>query len=99
MNSETEAYFAASHARRHEARSMQYRTVATKDWKPEASHCHSNVNHRISLNPNLGAVCGWMVIGEDADGCCRFQAHSVIDDAGELYDITLPDELRRPVRY
>jgi len=71
---------------------MQQRTVATDDWKPERSHCHSNVNYWVTLNPHLRAIRGWIVIGEDADGRCRFQAHSVIEDTGELYDITLPNQ-------
>lgn len=33
-----------------------------------------------------------MIISEDANGRCWFEAHSVIEDQGELFEITLPDQ-------
>ena len=33
-----------------------------------------------------------MILSEDASGRCWYEAHSVIEDADELYDITLRDQ-------
>jgi hypothetical protein len=41
---------------------------------------------------NLKAVRGWIIGDEDMNGRRLFEAHSVIEDAGELHDITLPDQ-------
>lgn len=83
------AYLKALYERRHTASPMKYRCVQTEDWKPERSRCHPNVDYWVSLHPDLNPVRGWMISSEDGDGRCLFVAHSVVGDAGELYDITL----------
>jgi hypothetical protein len=91
-NINMEGYFAGLHARRYRGEWMLHRKVSGDDWSPEASKCHENVNHWVSLNPELKAIRGWMIVSEDESGRCRYEAHSVIEDAGRLYDITLRDQ-------
>jgi hypothetical protein len=87
-----DAYFAALHARRYMGEWMLHRKVSRDGWSPKASQCHENVNHWVSLNPALKAVRGWMIVSENESGRCRYEAHSVIEDVGRLYDITLRDQ-------
>jgi hypothetical protein len=91
-NIDMEGYFAALHARRYRGEWMLHRKVSRDGWSPVTAGCHENVNHWVSLNPELKAVCGWMIVSEDESGQCRYEAHSVIEDAGRLYDITLRDQ-------
>ncbi len=71
---------------------MTYRKASSPDWSPKPNCCHENVNHYVKLNPHCTAIRGWMIMSEDADGQCLYAAHSVVEDAGKLYDITLKDQ-------
>ena len=84
-----EDYFAALYSRRSTARPMKHRAVATAEWSPKRNQCHKNVDYCVSLYPHLKAIRGWMIVPEDECGRCWLDAHSVIEDEGELYDITL----------
>ena len=64
----------------------------TEDWTPTRACCHANVDFRVKRNPHLRPVRGWMTVSQDESGRGIFAAHSVIDDGGELYDITLSDQ-------
>lgn len=88
-----EDYFASLHSRLHEAEHMQRRRVEFEGWKPEPAKCHENVDFWVSLNPNMKAVHGWMVISRYPDGRCIYNAHSVIEEDGALYDITLREDV------
>ncbi|HEX4020420.1 MAG TPA: hypothetical protein VHX63_04685 [Acidobacteriaceae bacterium] len=87
-----EDYFASLHSRLHEAEHMQRRKVESEGWKPEPAKCHENVDFWVSLNPNIKAVRGWMVLPMGIDGQCMYDAHSVIEEDGVLYDITLRED-------
>jgi len=87
-----ETYFQSLYARRHSAARIRHRSVSIGDWVPERNRCHANVDHFVKLNQCSKAVRGWMIISEDANGRCWFEAHSVIEEQGELLDITLPDQ-------
>lgn len=71
---------------------MLCRKVSIGDWTPKPNECHANVNALCARDPQLKAIHGWMIVSEDDTGRCLFEAHSVIEDAGELYDITLQDQ-------
>jgi hypothetical protein len=47
-----------------------------------------NVDGWIATNPESKAVCGWLFWPPDETGRCTFMAHSVVDESGELVDIT-----------
>ena len=66
--------------------------VSHDGWSPEASKCHENVDYWVKLNPHLKAVRGWMIVTEDESGRCIYEAHSVVEADGKLYDITLPNQ-------
>ena len=100
MCSEHEGYFAELYARRGTAKPMQHRKVVIDGSIPERGDCHENVKSLIRSNPRLKVVHGWMIVSEDESGSCLLDAHSVIEDAGELYDITLPDQSAcDPIRF
>ncbi len=71
---------------------MTHRKVSFPDWSPERARCHDNVDNYVKLKLHCTAIRGWMIISEDADGQCLYEAHSVVEDAGKLYDITLKDQ-------
>jgi hypothetical protein len=87
-----ETYFRWIHERRRTAKPLKHRDVRAESFEAPRSKCHANVDRFVSLNANLNPVRGWMFITEDDAGHCRFEAHSVIEDNGELYDITLADQ-------
>ena len=99
MNSFIGSYFAALHSRRHTAVSMHHRSVATDSWKPKPSQCHANVDCWVGLNPPLRAVRGWMIVSEDQTGRCCFDAHSVVGDGDEFFDITLVEAACAYIRF
>jgi hypothetical protein len=92
MNPSIESYFAALHARLPTALPMRHRKVVTHSWKPNRSECHANVDYWADHNPPLRIVRGWMIVSEDQSGRCQFEAHSVIGDGQDFFDITLQDE-------
>jgi hypothetical protein len=96
---EPKEYFAALHARRHGALPIRHRDVSVPGWSPQQNKCHDNVDFWVKLNPHLRPVRGWMVLSEDASGHCLYEAHSIIEDNGELYDISIPGLLCHGIRF
>jgi hypothetical protein len=47
----------------------------------------------VSHNPSVKPLRGWMVTRTDEAGRCLYEAHSVIEDDGVLYDITLREDV------
>lgn len=92
MTHDLESYFSALHSRRDTARPMKHRAVSTPEWTPAPAKCHANVNRLVSSDPRLTAVRGWIIISESESGACYYAAHSVIEEGGELIDITLADQ-------
>jgi hypothetical protein len=92
MKPDIEQYFAALHARRHTARKLRYRSVAESDWTPQPAQCHANVDHMVRSHPALKAVRGWLIRATDGNEGRNYAAHSVIEDHGELFDITLQSQ-------
>ena len=74
---------------------VPYRVVSSADWKPEASHCHANVDRWVKENPGHTAVRGWAT--EWTDGGTKFflAHHSVVrGEDGRMFDITPLDNQR-----
>jgi hypothetical protein len=92
MRTDVDNYFASLHSRRHAGKKMEHRKVSIRDWSPVPGQCHANVDFWVNHHPQLKAIRGWMIISEDDLGHCWFEAHSVIEEAGQFYDITLQDQ-------
>jgi hypothetical protein len=91
--SEVESYFSSLQSRLHQAEHMTRRKVGFEGWSPEPAKCHENVDYWISHNPTLRPVRGWMLSQEVVSGRCLYEAHSVIEEDGVLYDITLREDV------
>lgn len=92
MPPDLQSYFASLHERRKQAKPLRHRNASTEDWTSKRACCHANVAFVVGQCPRLKPVRGWIIVSEDASGRCRFAAHSVIDDGGQLYDVTLSDQ-------
>jgi hypothetical protein len=47
----------------------------------------------VSHNPSVKPLRGWMVTRTDEAGRCLYEAHSVIEGDGVLYEITLREDV------
>ena len=81
-------YFRCLHARLDEAIKVSFRAVRFANWKPELNKCHDNVDYWIKHHAGAGPVRGWVFWPPDGEGRCTFMAHSIVDERGELVDIT-----------
>lgn len=88
MTPELERYFAALHARSHTARKLGYCAVSNPNWTPQPNHCHENVDYWVKAHPEAKAVRGWLIRATDGMGGYNYAAHSVIEEGGELFEIT-----------
>jgi len=84
-------YFGELAEREGEAASIPFREVALDEWKPQKNDCHRNVDRWVQAHPESRAVRGW-VFWKPTEGRYTFMAHSVIETAGKLQDITPIDE-------
>jgi hypothetical protein len=80
-------YFRRLYERLPEAVRIPSRQVHLDDWKPAPNKCHENVNHWVRLNPECAAVRGWIFWLPHETERCRFIAHSVAEEQGDLIDI------------
>ncbi len=85
-------YFRELLERESEATKVPYRSVAAHEWNPEKNDCHHNVDYWVTRHSELRAVSGWLFWGPGGDGRYNLMAHSVVDEAGALVDITPIDE-------
>ena len=85
-------YFKRLYERRIEAVKVQFREVRFKGWQPVPNKCHDNVDHWVNCHTQSKAVRGWIFWPPDETGRCTFMAHSVVEENGELIDITPIDE-------
>lgn len=83
-----EEYFASLFARLGEAKAAAFREVKMPGWEPKLSDCHRNVDFFVERNLGHLAVHGWLTWGPDATGRCLFIAHTLVEQDGELVDIT-----------
>lgn len=71
---------------------MRRRSLQIGDWRPKQHECHQNADYVHRHFPQLSSVRGWLISSENEFGQCLLDAHSAIEDAGTLYDITLADQ-------
>jgi hypothetical protein len=69
---------------------IPYRVVSPKEWHPEPTKCHDNVDRWVKEHPRHKAVHGWVTAGSKS----LLTLHSVVKgEDGRLFDITpLTDE-------
>jgi hypothetical protein len=91
---EVESYFASLSSRIGEAVEMPFE--GTPGFEPRATYCHDNANDWAARDANRKAVRGWYILLLGS-GSYMFIAHSVIEEAGRLYDITPSDP--RPTKF
>jgi hypothetical protein len=86
--SEMDCYLQSLGARIGEQVEVPFKPVSAGDWKPRPRFCHENVDYWVASQSGREAVRGWLVDG--TDGCDGFLvvAHSVVNEGGDLYDIT-----------
>lgn len=84
------------------AKNVRFKKVALDDWAPEVGKCHDNVKKWVETIPGQKPVIGWVAYMDcllpDLSIGRQLTTHSVVlNDKGELYDITpLADERQRP---
>ena len=87
-----DSYFRELLERESEATKVPFRAVSHGDFEPKKNDCHNNVDYWVTHYPEVKAVRGWLFWGPGADGRYNIMAHSVVDEAGVLVDITPIDE-------
>lgn len=70
----------------------------SKSFTALPHECHGNVDRWAAAHPESEVVRGWLVYAYtlSAFPMVRFQAHSVLEEKGQLVDITPSDAGRRP---
>lgn len=87
-----ETYFRQLLEREGAAVAIPYCAVRHTDWEPAKNACHGNVDYWVTRHPGAKPVRGWLFWGPGEDGRYNIMAHSVVDEAGTLVDITPIDE-------
>jgi len=70
---------------------VSFVSVSDVGWVPSARACHANADRWASLKPARKVVRGWLIGATDGAGGYLFIAHSVVEECGELHDITPAD--------
>jgi hypothetical protein len=83
-----QTYFDSLYSRIHTAAQISFREVTSEEWQPKQSDCYHNADRWVGGNNARQRIRGWLTWGIDGLGSCMFVAHSVIGEAGTLYDIT-----------
>jgi hypothetical protein len=81
-------YFQQIRERVNSAVTVPFREVQLNGGEPRLNDCHRNVDCWIKNHPEAKAVRGWLFWPQNGAGQCTFMAHSVVDENGELVDIT-----------
>jgi hypothetical protein len=87
-----DSYFRELIGREADSRTVPFRVVSHGAWSPKKNDCHNNVDYWVMNQPEARAVRGWLFWGPGADGRYNIMAHSVVDEAEGLLDITPIDE-------
>jgi hypothetical protein len=97
MAPETVRYF-TSLCERAAASAVRVSFCAVRDgkWEPKSKECHDNADYWECVRPGARAVRGWLIGGADLAGGYIFVAHSVVEEDGELFDIT-PHDVPSPI--
>jgi hypothetical protein len=81
-------YFRGLYERVDTAVQVPFRDVALDGGEPKLNSCHDNVNCWLKSHSETRAVRRWLFWKPDETGRCTFMAHSVLDENGQLVDIT-----------
>jgi hypothetical protein len=87
-----DSYFSELLERESDAERVPFRAVRRGDWLPKKNDCHNNADYWAIHYPEIKAVRGWLFWGPGDDDRYNIMAHSVVDEAGVLVDITPIDE-------
>jgi len=83
--------------RRHGAVELFWADCGNDEWAPQENNCHKNVTELCSLNKELKPIRGWLYFHVQDINMVRFVAHSVVKAPdGKYYDITPPNDVKRP---
>lgn len=88
-------YFRQLYDRLGTALKVPFREVSFGEWKPAPNKCHDNVDYWVRHHPGCRAVRGWIFWPAGGEGRNRFLAHSMVEDEGDLFDITPMDRNAR----
>jgi hypothetical protein len=82
------AYFQQLRERVNSAVAVPFREVQLNGCEIKLNDCHGNVDRWVKNHPEAKAVRGWLFWPSDGVGRYTFMAHSVVDENGQLVDIT-----------
>jgi hypothetical protein len=82
------AYFQRLRERVNSAVTVPFREVQLNEGEPKLNDCHRNVDFWVKNHPDTKAVRGWLSWPPNEAGQYTFMAHSVVDENGQLVDIT-----------
>jgi len=88
MCDEYRFYFEQLLTRMNSAVKVPFREVRFDGWEPRISDCHSNVDLWVHHHPETKPVRGWLFWPPNAAGQYTIMAHSVLEEDGQLVDIT-----------
>lgn len=70
------------------ALTVRFREVQLSEGETKLNDCHRNVDCWVENYPETMAVRGWLFWPPNLAGQYTFMAHSVLDENGQLVDIT-----------
>jgi hypothetical protein len=82
------AYFQQLRERVNSAVRVPFHEVQLKGEEPRLNDCHRNVDCWVKNHPETKAVRGWLFWPPNEAGQYTFMAHSIVDENGQLVDIT-----------
>jgi hypothetical protein len=88
MGHDYTAYFEELHKRVDSAVKVRFRAVELNGKEPRLNGCHDNVNSWVENHPGTKIVRGWLFWPPNEAGQYTFMAHSVVEENGQLIDIT-----------
>ena len=88
MRSDYSDYFRRLSDRANAAVKVPFREVRLDGEQPKLNDCHGNVDRWVKKHPETEAVRGWLFWGANEAGQYLFMAHSILDENGQLVDIT-----------
>lgn len=86
--SDCSEYFESLIERMDSATRVPFREVGSDDGQPKLNDCHGNVESWAARHPAVHVVRGWLFWPPNDAGQYMFMAHSVIEENGQLFDIT-----------
>lgn len=92
MGNDYNEYFRGLYHRLSAAFKVPFQEVTFPGWHPKLNDCHANAKFWAANNAATTVVTGWLFWPPDIIGRCTFRAHSVIEENGQLIDITPIDK-------